>query len=303
MPSRPAITTLVLTWNSAAFITDCIDSLRASTIPTRIVVVDNDSADDTRALLAERYPDITVVNTGANLGYAGGNNIGIRQALHDGADYVFIINPDATIDPHCIEQLHARLQQEPTLGGVSPKIYFHGTDRLWFGGSTIDWRTGVTRQIGGPDTGQYDTERYTERLNGCAMMLPASTLDTVGLMDERYFLYYEESDWSVMAARKGFKLGFVASAKAWHENSSSTGGHLSPLYQYYMTRNRLYFMKKFKPSALPRVLFLVIWSGMESTYVAYRDVNIRRAYVVMKSILKACFDFCAGRMGRRAIPE
>jgi GT2 family glycosyltransferase len=280
------VVSLVLTWNSADCITECLKSLQDSHLRTEIVVVDNDSKDNTREIIGSQFPTVRCINTRANLGYAGGNNVGIKYALEElNATYIFILNPDATIDPNCLNKLVARMKSEKRLAGVSPIIYKHGSKEIWYAGSDINWKTGATPHIGfrETDVNKYRKNKYTQRLNGCAMLLRTEAVKEVGLMDEKYFLYYEETDWSVRFTKAGYMLGLEPSARADHQVSTSTGGSTSPLYQYYMSRNKLYFIHKFQP----RRFHSFVWHSTLHYAVDLLRIFHHRGFMVTYKIAKA----------------
>lgn len=297
-----SITTVILTWNSADFINSCLTSLTQSHRATDIIVVDNNSSDNTRSIVESNFPKVHLIDTGANLGYAGGNNVGIKQALINNTDYIFIINPDTHIDKNCIDALLNRMKNEKQLAAVSPKIYSCSTNDIWFAGAQVNLVTGNTPQLNGKDNGQYDAISYTERLTGCAMMVSKDAIKRVGLMDERFFLFYEETDWSMRFIKSGYRLGVEQSAKFWHNASASTGGYTSPLYHYYMTRNRLLFMQKHKPIMLPITYLVSILDSLLAITVSLKRVGSYRAYVVFKSILKGYVDFIFRKFYKREIP-
>lgn len=302
-PTRPKVTSIVLTWNSADYIETCIDSLLDSGYKTDLLIIDNNSSDNTRELITCKYPSLKLINTGENLGYAGGNNIGILEAITNNADYIFILNPDARIAKNCITSMVGRIESDTELAGVSPKIYYEGSNDIWFAGSVIKWHSGVTTQPGGRDEGQFDSVQYTERLNGCAMLIKTSVIKEFGLMDNNFFLYYEESDWTVTFTEANYRLGFEPSAMVWHAVSSSTGGHSSTLYHYYMTRNKLYFVHKHHPLMIPVVFTFMIFDSCLQILIVIKRSNLRRAFLISRAISKGYFDYFTRRLGKQSIPS
>lgn len=296
----PKVISIVLTWNSADFIEECLLSLQNSSFKTEILVIDNDSSDNTRELIAKKFPGIELINSGANLGYAGGNNLGIKHVLPKKPDYIFILNPDAQVETSSIERMVDRMETNQRLAAVSPMIYYHNTKKILFAGSYINWRTGEAPHIGLDelDSGQYDNVTATERVNGCAMLLRTETLKSVGLMDERYFLYYEELDLSVRMKAAGFEMGIVPKAKVWHLKSLSTGGYFSPLSQYYQTRNRLLFMHKFRPhyKAFRLESYLL---ASRRVWTTFRRASPRQAVVLIGVLRKAYRDFSKQKFGKQ----
>jgi len=247
MKIKQKIYTVVLTWNNEKTIYNCIKSIRESSIPNEIVIVDNNSIDNTLKILKSNFHQLTIIGIGSNLGCAAGNNIGINFAIENKANYIFLLNPDAIVSKTCIEKLLLRMEQNKQLAITSPKIYyFNEPNRIWFAGSMIDWKKGTTYHIGQNelDIGQHNQIKKIDRACGCAMLVRSTCILDTGLMDTRYFLYFEETDWSVKFTKNNYDIEYVPDAVCWHDISSSTGGEYSPIYQYYMTRNRLLFMYK-----------------------------------------------------------
>lgn len=225
----------------------CLESVKKSNYgDLEIIVVDNNSGDG----LAEemkRFPDICFIQNRGNLGYTGGNNIGIKAALQDKADYVFLLNPDTTIDRNTIGNLIAAAERED-VGILGPKVLFADGKTIWYAGGTIDLANvlGGHRGIDEKDLGQYNKVEETGSVSGGAMMVKNKVFEKIGLFDERYFLYYEDSDFCYRAKKAGFKLLYVPTAIVYHANAKSTGLG-SPLQDYYITRNRMLFASKFLP--------------------------------------------------------
>jgi GT2 family glycosyltransferase len=297
----PSVVAIVVAWNSADCIARCLASLEASQFKVKTIVIDNDSHDETAAVVGQ-FPDVTYHNTQANLGYAGGNNVGIKQAMAAGADYVFILNPDAYVATDCIGTMVAAMEADQTIAAASPKIYYADSDTVWFAGATLDWRNGTSAHIGQgmQDTGQFDQDIDLSRANGCAMLVRTSALPAVGLLDEQYFLYYEETDWSVRFTNAGYTLRYIAAAHCYHAASQSTGGYFAPLYQYYTTRNSLLFMRTHHADGWP--LFVMRHLGL-SVQKLYRTARNRPRNVlrVARAIGKGYGDYARGRFGRQPI--
>jgi len=216
-----------------------------------VIVVDNASTQDEASILEQRYPQVKVIRSSKNLGFAGGNNLGI-QAAH--GKYLFFINNDTLLrckkeDVRCkmFQPLLDRLDSSPKIGMVSPKIRFSwGNNPIQYAGYTpLSSITMRNRAIGcgEADNGQYDIPHSTPYVHGAAMMVKREIIDKVGLMPECYFLYYEELDWSMMIRRAGYDIWYESACTIYHKESQATGQE-SPLKSYYMTRNRLLFAKR-----------------------------------------------------------
>ena len=211
-----------------------------------VIVVDNASTRDEASIIEQRYPQITVIRSKENLGFAGGNNLGI-QAAH--GKYLFFINNDTLLSPQKsdIRLLINRLESSPKIGAVCPKIKFAwGNNPIQYAGYTplskITLRNSAIG-CGEEDDGQYDTAHRTPYAHGAAMMVKREVIDKVGVMPECFFLYYEELDWSMMIRRAGYDIWYEPACTIYHKESQSTGQN-SPLKSYYMTRNRLLFAKR-----------------------------------------------------------
>ena len=210
-----------------------------------IIVVDNGSKGDDASAIQERYPHVRVIRSEENLGFAGGNNLGIRAAQ---GDYLFFINNDTEAhDNWHPELLIQRLESSERIGMVCPKIRFAwDPSPIQFAGYTsLSSVTMRNRSIGfdEEDRGQYETPHSTPYAHGAAMMVRRDVVEKVGLMPECYFLYYEELDWSMMFTRAGYEIWYDPCCTIYHKESRSTGQG-SPLRTYYTTRNRLLFVRR-----------------------------------------------------------
>ena len=211
-----------------------------------VIVIDNASKEDEASIIEKRYPEVKVIRSKENLGFAGGNNLGIKSAC---GKYLFFINND-TILHHLnsdISHLVNRLESSPNIGAVCPKIRFAWDNNpIQFAGYTpLSRITMRNRSIGygEEDKGQYNTAHPTPYAHGAAMLVKRNVIEKVGLMPECYFLYYEELDWSMMFKRAGYDIWYEPACTIFHKESQSTGQY-SPLKAYYLTRNRLLFAKR-----------------------------------------------------------
>lgn len=217
-----------------------------------VIVVDNASREDEASIIKQRYPQVTVIRSEENLGFAGGNNLGIKAAH---GKYLYFINNDTllwrkrenTDNASLFKPLIDRLESSPQIGAVCPKIRFAWGNRLiqYAGYTPLSQITMRNKAIGcgEADNGQYDTAHPTPYTHGAAMMVKREAIDKAGLMPECYFLYYEELDWSMMLRRAGYEIWYEPAATIYHKESQSTGQN-SPLRTFYITRNRLLFVKR-----------------------------------------------------------
>lgn len=247
------ISIITINYNGLKDTCELIDSI-TFTDDIEVIVVDNASKEDEATVIANRYPQVKVIRSDKNLGFAGGNNLGIKAAQ---GKYLFFINNDTIlpckkVDVKCkifLQPLIDRLESSPKIGMVCPKIKFAwGNNPIQFAGytplSTITMRN-KSIGFGEEDKGQYDIAHPTPYVHGAAMLVKREVIERVGLMPECYFLYYEELDWSMMFTRTGYDIWYEPACTIFHKESQSTGQE-SPLKTYYLTRNRLLFVKRNK---------------------------------------------------------
>lgn len=251
-PVRVSI--VVLNWNGANDTLACLDSLAALTYPNfNVVVLDNGSTDDSLERLRPHrapYP-LKLIETGRNLGFAEGNNVGIRHALDEGASFVLLLNNDTVVDPDLVTELVTAAIAHPEGGICSAKILYHAEPRkLWYAGAKwlADRQHFQHVGIGEIDDGKaYEQIAETDYASGCALFIRADVINKIGLMDPKFFLIYEESDWCYRARAAGYKILFVPTAKLWHKVSASFGGVESPLQLYFYSRNVLLWAERHLP--------------------------------------------------------
>jgi GT2 family glycosyltransferase len=236
---------IILNWNGLKDTLECVGSCLKLDYPIfEIVIVDNGSDDGSENILRESFPSIRLIQTGANLGYAGGNNAGIRHALEGGADYIWLLNNDTTVDANALTELVKIAETNPSIGMVGSKIlsYLQPTVLLYAGGRA-DLAVGETEHIGygSEDRGQFDLGGDTGYITGCSLLVKRRVIEETGLMNEAYFLYYEETEWCTKARRKGYRLIYAPESVVYHKESVSVRKTTGVMH-YYLTRNRLYFL-------------------------------------------------------------
>jgi len=253
------ITIVILNYKDLASTLECLDSvkrLNKGSITIKVIIVDNGSRDGSVEELS-KIKDIDFIQNETNLGYSGGNNIGIKKALARNADYVLILNNDTIVDQDLVLNLI-----KGAINGdiVSPKIYFakgfefhkkryNNKDLgrvIWFAGGRIDWKNVIGHHIGVDevDRNQFERPKEIEFATGACMFVKSDVFNKIGLFDEKFFLYLEDMDFCLRAKKAGFKIIFEPKAKLWHKNALSLGGSGSKAQDYYISRNRLLFAVK-----------------------------------------------------------
>ena len=208
---------VVLSYNGREDTLAALESLRG----IETVVVDNGSSDGSAEAVAERFPDVELVRTGVNLGFAGGNNVGIRRALDRGADWVLLVNNDAEVEPGLVEALAAAAAARPDAGVLACKVLFADSDRLWYAGAGFDPILGRSRHEGFGEPDVPGELADTPRATGAAMAVSRAAIDAAGLLDEELFLYAEDLEWSLRIREAGFAVVYVPEARVRHRVSAA----------------------------------------------------------------------------------
>jgi GT2 family glycosyltransferase len=293
-------TVIVLNWNGLTDTLECLESLARMDYPAcEVVVVDNGSTDGSVSVIRERFPMVTMLENSENLGYAGGNNVGLRHALAHRAEYALLLNNDTAVAPDFLSLLVEAAEADPAIGIAGPTIYyFDQPNVIWSAGGAIDWRRGWNWMVGldEEDTGQFGAApRPVDFVTGCALLISRQALETAGPLDERFFMYYEEVEWCVRVARAGFGVRHVPAARIWHKIAPQTQA-ISPFVHYYMTRNRLLFLKATDAGWAPRLYTLAEYLRTLSSW------SLRPRWRGMRSLrgvmLRAIDDYRRGRFGR-----
>lgn len=268
--SRLKVIIILLNYNGSKDTIDCLQSLWDISYPNyNIVIVDNDSPDGSLELIdsylssecvdhviynhpdkameyAGKMPFVTCIQSGRNGGYGHGNNIGIKYALANSADYVLILNNDTVVGTGFLEPLVAMCEDDGNIGIASSKIYFHDRpDVLWFNGGKFHPYTAKVEHVNynEKDTGQESLKENTF-ISGCLWLVPCKIFETVGFMNEEYFMYVEDLEYCQRVLAKGYTLAVCDKSQIFHKVGSSSG-HWSPFFAYWMARNKMKFISEF----------------------------------------------------------
>jgi GT2 family glycosyltransferase len=242
----PLVSVITLNYNQTDITCDFLESTRSLLYPNyEILVCDMASeVDPTQQITQGNYPHTRVLRSKKNLGFAGGNNWGMRQA---NGEYFFIVNNDTEVTPDLLDKLIKPFNEQSDIGVTCPKIKYYSNPSIiqYAGFNPMNVYTGRTTSIGlmEEDRGQYDQSRVTSAAHGCAMMVKKEILDRVGMFAEKFFLYYEEWDWSARIVRANYKIWYTADAEIYHKESL-TVGKTNPIKVYYHTRNRILYMRR-----------------------------------------------------------
>lgn len=279
----PLVSVITVNYNHSAVTCDMLESLFRITYPSlEVIVIDNGSPDDKPAVIKERFPQVTYIETGVNLGFAGANNLGINRSH---GEYILLINNDTIVTDNFLEPLVNKMESDPSIGSVSPKIrYFYAPDTIQYAGLTpINAYTIRSRAIGfaEKDNGQYEKDTVTAYAHGAAMMFSRKVVMELGLMSEAFFLYYEELDWGFRLRQAGYKIWYVHDSLIYHKESVTTGKE-SPLKVYYLNRSRLLYMRRnvHGPTFGVSLLFQAFFAIPKNTlkYLFQGRPDLMRAY-------------------------
>lgn len=294
---HPKVVSIVLNWNGWRDTAECLRSLaRLEGVDHEPLVVDNGSTDGSVERLRGEFPGLLVVETGANLGFGGGVNRGIAAAMARGAEFLWLLNNDATVAPDSLAALVATLRERPDAGFACSKILLADRpDVLWYAGGTCDTPTGFVRHVGQGETdrGQHDHVADLEFACGCSLLARRRTVEAIGPMPEDYFLYWEDVAWSAMAAAAGWKIAFAPASRVWHAVGASLAPHATSgelLRARYLMRNRILFHRRYRPDRLPRIVL------GEMAHTARRTLS-RTTFRAALADWRGLFDGLCGRTG------
>lgn len=281
------VTVILVNYNGRKYLKNCIDSLMGQTYSNMsVLVVDNNSEDDSVRFLRENYPEIDIISCTKNYGFAKANNIGIRRAAEHGADYVMLLNVDTSVDSRLLECLMREAGNNviavPTI--YSDKRYM----KIWYAGGGIDYANGDSYHI---TQRRGNTVQEVSFACGCCMLIHKKIIDRVGVLDEKYYLYYEDTDWSIRFKEANIKINYVPQAKMWHRIGGSGGKKGRLIKTYYLTRNQLYLIKKHQ-DCIKMSIFKKTMQVVRNSFSRETDKEKR------KYIWLGLRDFYAGKTGR-----
>lgn len=293
---------VVLSWNGREDTLRCLDSLtRVARRDLGIVCVDNGSSDGSQRAVRERFPQVLLIEAGANLGYSGGNNLGLRHALEHGARWVMLVNNDATVAADVIDGFERAAHERPDAGILAGKVYFaERPERIWFAGQRVSQLVGYSgrpRGYGRLDGPRYGKVTSTGRAVGALMAVSRDAIEAVGPLDEDLFAYVEDVDWALRVKRAGLDVVFAPGARAWHRVSASTGGEAASTHTlYYGVRNTVTVLERQRP--LGRVGNELRRLAILATFLAHALTRSNRREA-LQAVRAGFTDARRGRVGQR----
>lgn len=322
-PASPRVAIVILNWNGKEDTLECLRSVMNLDYGNfEVIVVDNGSSDGSVAEIRAQFPEVAVVETGQNLGYAGGNNVGIKRALAAGAEYVLLLNNDTVVAQDMLRELVDATRRLPDNAVVGCAILFYrDPTQVWFLGG--GWDRERINFIHEGSEERFDPAlsmvREVDYVTGCALMASRVTLASVGRIDEAFFLTYEDADWCYRARREGYRCFVSTRAKLWHKVSVSFGGEKSALVQYFTARNRLLWARRHLPARerlrlqgrvitkawrllFPPVAWTELWPPtprrllwVAAGWLRQRQLRLQKPH--NRAFLRGVFDYYRGKFG------
>lgn len=296
--SDPYIISVILNTNRRDDTLECLETLMRSHYQNHsALVLDNHSTDGSVEAIRAKFPEVEIFALQENLGYAGNNNVGIKLALEKGADWVFVLNEDTILDPDCLAHLARSGESDPSIGVIGPLVYHHSEPHvIQTAGGTIDryWDTTHIAQDE-EDTGQISGLRPADFISGCGIMVRRAAIDQVGVIDERFFYYKEETEWCLRIRKAGWKIFVEPQAKMWHKGV--TRNHQpKPHVTYYKTRNRFLMLSKHHA---PLLVWVMVWMQVIRTLASW---TIKPKWKHMRGhrdcMWRGIWDFLRRRWGK-----
>jgi GT2 family glycosyltransferase len=296
---QPYIVTIILNTNRRQDTLECLASIgRSNYRNQKVLVLDNASNDGSAEAIRAAFPNIQILELAENLGYAGNNNVGIVAAMKAGADWVFVLNEDTILSSDCLAHLVEVAESDPRVGIVGPMVYHHEEqDMIQSAGGRLDHSWNALH-IGQNqlDQGQFNQPKQVEWISGCAIMVRRSVIEEVGALDERFFYYWEETEWCLRAREHGWRIVHVPQARLWHKGVRRDY-RPEPSVTYYSTRNRLLMMSKHRA---PLAAWILAWGQLARTLISWSVKPIWKSMRPHRDAMwRGILDFLCRRWGRK----
>lgn len=275
MPSFPKVAIIILNWNGFNDTVECLNSLKKITYPNyQIIVVDNGSDNNEYEKIKNKFgDDVKLIKNNQNLGFTGGNNTAIEQILKENnSDYILLLNNDTVVKENFLNELINYAAINKSVGIFGPKIFYWQKNIIQSMGGIINFYLGKVKNLK-----HYDKSQVIDYVPGCALLIKTAVIKKIGLLEEKYFAYWEEVDWCVRAKKAGYGVKVVPSAIIWHKEYASGTGDFA---DYQITRNKIWFMKK-HASGLQYFIFNLYFWGCT---IPVRIIKMQNLKIFFKAI-------------------
>jgi|WetSurMetagenome_2_1015567.scaffolds.fasta_scaffold287191_1 GT2 family glycosyltransferase len=285
----PKVTVIILNWNGKEDTIECLKSMSHITYPNyKILIVDNGSTDNSAETIKTLFPNVEVMENEQNLGFAEGNNVGIKKALKDKTDYILLLNNDTVVDPGFLEPLVDTAVNNQFIGILGPVIYeYISPKKIQSSGVKINWNKGKGKRLY-LDVNRINDSKFTfevDYVSGCAFLVNVNVFKDIGYLDPNYFAYWEETDFCIRAKKIGYKVLCVPLSRIWHKGQCSTS-KINGFHEYLLIRNRFRFMKKHSTQK-QYLSFLMYFFGFNIWFSTF-------VYIFYHKNIKAFFEFYKG---------
>ncbi len=302
----PKVSIIILNWNGWQDTLECLDSLKKITYPNyEVIIIDNSSTNESVEKLKAQSEKLKVegksykfIENKENFGFAGGNNPGIKYAIENKADYVLLLNNDTIVDSGFLEKLVKAGESDRNFGIIGPKIYYEtDKNRIWFGGGYFSWLGGGRHlEFDKIDNKPLDeTIKEVDFITGCCLLIKREVIEKIGLMNESFFLYYEDTEWSLRARKYGYKVIYAPASRIWHKVSRSVKPKTNPAVHYYHIRNALLLSKLHASKII--IGFIYIWSFFKYFKQIVKIIFFPEKKEIAKMIMRGIKDFYSGKFG------
>lgn len=302
--TNPLVVSVVLNWNNYEDTARCLRSLLNLNYRNHtILLVDNGSVDDSADRIGREFPDVDIIYNKDNLGFPGGMNVGIEEALKIEADYIWILNNDVVVgEQHLLEQLVKRLESEPEFGVITPKVTQHPNHQEnWFVQGTVNWETGESGHHREVINDSISNAELVENdfIPFCSALFKAEVFESVGLLPEQYFLYREDVEFCGQMIEAGYRIATDTSSKIHHEESKSSGGRAGQTLTYYIARNRWLYRYRWRDR--------ILWTDFLIAYAKWAimwfvQLLLEEQYRSIWALVRGTVDGIRGYSGRGPYP-
>lgn len=292
---QPRVYIIILNWNNHEDTIELIQSLKKISYNNyKIIVIDNNSSEkDVVNLFENSKEEIQLIINKENLGFSGGNNIGIKLSIEEGADFILLLNNDTIVNTNFLDLLVEKFEHNNQIGIVAPQINFYDNPKkIWSGGGKISKIRGSGFIYSNSD--QIKNSKEIDFVSGCCMLIKKDVFQKIGLFDENYFLYIEDTDFCYRVIKNGYKICFTPESQIYHKVFGSTKKSYSALPLYYSTRNRLYFARKNFPGLFPLTLLYISITMFFKCLIWLFKGELNK----INSVKKGFRDFLAKKMGK-----